>query len=400
MSGLVVIWGLIFLSLRKAGVYHPLWLSGVIPSSDFSPMDIDTFSQDDCVKFSRYLWHNTIYYFLAFTPLYLGWATERFAVGEVSLQFLSILILYFLLNLLALKLLKSGSLGILGYFLALHSRVAKLFLPLLSLEDSMNRFFLGSIVHQRIINVVRMRLVKQSQERALKEDEQELEQGEREILHQLDGLFYTPMRSVMTPRSRVVTMPPDWQISEALNNAALHGLSRYPVLDDDEAILGIFRANQLVLVRDRKMLVAQKLDDEISLDADLSCYQAMEILQKAKRQLGIVYRGKDWIGLVTLEDLLEEFVGEIEDEFDESFLKKTSSEDYLVNAAVSLNQLREYFSEPFPKKRVRTLNGFLIAHFGKPPKVGEELTLEAIKLTVLESDSTKVQRVRIQKKKN
>lgn len=201
----------------------------------------------------------------------------------------------------------------------------------------------------------------------------------------------------MTPWSRAVTMPADWQVGEALDHAALHGFSRYPVLDEEGSILGIFRANQLILIRDREMLIAQKLDDLISLSADLSCYQAMEVLQTAKRQLGVVYQGSQWVGLVTLEDLLEEFVGEIEDEFDESFIKKTSSEDYLVNAAISLNQLREYFSEPFPKKRARTLNGFLIAHYGKAPEVGEELVLDTIKLTIAKADGTKVQSVQIQK---
>jgi len=224
-----------------------------------------------------------------------------------------------------------------------------------------------------------------------------LEVEEREILRQLDGLFHTGVQSVMTPVSRVISVPNSWTIKQTLDHSSLHGYSRYPVVKEDGTVVGIFRANQLSLAREEDLPVTERMDDEVRLRADMSCYEALEEMKVRKVQAANVYDSETWVGLVSIEDLLEEFVGEIEDEFDESDLRKTSEDGFLVNASIAIQKLQDYFSEPFKNTRSRTLNGFLLTRFGKVPPKYSSLTLETIRITVLESDGSKVQKVRIQR---
>ena len=88
------------------------------------------------------------------------------------------------------------------------------------------------------------------------------------------------------------------------------------------------------------------------------------------------------------------------DEFDESDLRKISADSFVANASISIPKLHQYFSEPFENNQSSTLNEFLVGHFGKIPSRQAVVVLKTIRLTVLETDKTRIISVRIQRLKN
>ena len=103
------------------------------------------------------------------------------------------------------------------------------------------------------------------------------------------------------------------------------------------------------------------MDEVITMVPTSSCYEALEIFQQNKRQFAIVSSENKSLGVLTMEDILEELVGEIEDEFDQSSLRKLSSDTYLVDAVMDLDEFIEYFQLSITETRSKTVNGFLLS---------------------------------------
>jgi len=104
------------------------------------------------------------------------------------------------------------------------------------------------------------------------------------------------------------------------------------------------------------------------------------------------------IGITTVEDLVEELVGEIQDDFDLSlpnlYELVEEGEGYIVNAQVSLDLLKERLNWVIPKKDLyETVSGFLLYHLGRIPQKGEEFTLENYRFTILDADPKSVKKV-------
>ncbi len=119
-------------------------------------------------------------------------------------------------------------------------------------------------------------------------------------------------------------------------------------------------------------------------------------MQKKKVHLAIVvdeYGGT--AGLVTIEDLLEEIVGEIFDEYDleETLIEKVDQNKYLVDARMDLEELGEQIDFDFPKNDIETIGGFVFNLFGKIPKVGEKIAYENLNFTVERVKKRRIYRI-------
>jgi putative hemolysin len=104
-------------------------------------------------------------------------------------------------------------------------------------------------------------------------------------------------------------------------------------------------------------------------------------------------------GIVTLEDILEELVGEITDELDipDESIVRVGQGEILVDGGTDLKEINQLFDTGFPVHEHRTVNGLLLDGFGRVPDPGEVLELEGVRIEVMEASETQVQRVRISK---
>ena len=399
MIGASFLWAFIVLVIKKLSSMNPHFLVLRSIGSDEEALEPENFTEKEARSEMIFSILQGGYWVLGFLPTALAVSLSPPPFVELCLWILVLNGALFFTHLWIQRVTLEGSAALRKFLFRLHSKVRDFITIVLEWEATLHEILTVKEVFGSLVESFRNSILKSSIRVVQKEEERGLEVEEREILNQLDGLFYTGVSLVMTPVSRVISIPQTWSIKQALDHSSLHGHSRYPVLNEQQEVIGIFRANQLSLIQEEDLHLTERMDDEIRIQSEISCYEALEELKRNKRQIANVYNHQTWVGLVSIEDLLEEFVGEIEDEFDESDLRKTSEDGFIANASISIPKLQHYFSEPFKNTRSRTLNGFLLTRFGKVPPKYSSVVLETIRITILETDGSKVKKVRIQRLK-
>jgi len=383
------------LILRYLVRLYPAWLAGCVPRLDGSQLTIDNISEEDQLLIPRCLWYGGLWYLLAFSPFIVTVATKSVEAYELAAHFGIVALVYLLFHFWFLWLFLRKKHGFLSFFFRAQKPLLRLYSPVLGLEERIAELLNGKRVCQRGRERLFTRLFRVSQELVQLADELELEHDELEILRHVDGLFHKPVSLVMTPLSQIIQFSSDISLNEALEKSAIYGYSRYPVVDSQNRVCGIFRSKQLNLLNALDESVVHHLDQELRLASRQSCHEALVTLQENKRQLALVYSADKLVGLISLEDLLEQLVGEIEDEFDESDVKKLSTDVFLVNATVRLNQLTGVIAGGFGETRAETLNGWLQEYCGKIPASGAIINRGKMQIVILEVDQRRVVRVRI-----
>lgn len=394
MIAFCIAWGLLLLLLRLLGMVRVLGIAGCISEGGFPVLTESDMDERSNRLIARELWFNSAYFALAVMPLFFAVQQSSFKSTDLAVVCSAIILSYGFFHLWLQKVLLHNG-RITKALTGLYERVSKPFLILSKFEESIGMILLGDSTGKRVHKRLKEYMLRTSISRAKQQDEQDLEHDEREILRQLDGLFETCIENVMTPFSRVITFRENLTIMEALENARLHGYSRYPVVTEDHKIVGVFRANQLILLNHLGELVKDHMDELITMNPGSCCYEALEIFQKSKRQFAIVNTAGSHIGVLTIEDILEELVGEIEDEFDQSNLKKISGDTYLVDAVMDLEEFVEYFNLSLSETRSKTVNGFLLEYCGGIPHRGTLISLKGLRILILEADARKISRLRV-----
>lgn len=234
------------------------------------------------------------------------------------------------------------------------------------------------------------------------EEEGVIELDEKQMIASIFKLDNTLVREVMIPRIDIVALSTDTPMKEALDVIIEAGHSRIPVYRENiDTIVGLLYAKDLLEVwRDGKedpdllsilrppMFVpeSKKLDD------------LLEELQQAKVHLAIVvdeYGGT--AGLVTIEDIVEEIVGEIQDEYDseEVIYRALGEDEFEVAARIDIDDLNEVLGSELPTELGDTLGGFIYSQLGKVPSPGEEVIAEGLHMEVMSVDEQRIDRVRI-----
>ena len=241
-------------------------------------------------------------------------------------------------------------------------------------------------------------------------DPGEIESDERDMIRGVFEFAETVAREVMTPRTAMVAIPADITFDELVRIAIEEGHSRYPVYEGTvDSIVGV------VLVKDLLPLLVRREElEQTGFDLRSILRPAYfvpgtklvsELLQELRRQkvhLAIVldeYGGTH--GLVTMEDLLEEIVGEIADEYDEPEpeFEPTPEGDVLIDGAVSLGEVNERFGLRLPEEEFDTLGGYVFGTLGRVPVVGDGVPAPGIdgdmELRVEETEERRVTTVRL-----
>jgi len=237
-------------------------------------------------------------------------------------------------------------------------------------------------------------LIEESEETGIINEE------EGEMLSSIFEFGETIVREVMVPRTDMVACPIDAPLTEILDTVIRSGHSRIPVFEGTiDSIIGVIYAKDLLRywgrpleqVPLRKLLRKPYFIPETKLIEEL-----LREFRHSRVHLAIVideYGGTS--GLITIEDLLEEIVGDIQDEYDreEEWLEVMEDGSLLVDGRLNLEELEEHFDVELPREKYDTVAGFLSHLIGTIPGSGEEATSHRLVFRVVSSDERKIGKV-------
>jgi putative hemolysin len=239
---------------------------------------------------------------------------------------------------------------------------------------------------------------------AAAEDVGELEQAEEEMLYKVFDFASKEVSAVMVPRPDVVAISADMPPEEALRAVVDSPYTRYPVyrgtLDD---VLGILHVRDLfAAIHDlgiasvslesivRPAYVVPETKDLAALLADL---------RREKQHIAIVIdEYGDFEGLVTLEDLLEEIVGDIEDEFDlpDTSIERVDETHVRIDGTYTIDDFNEEFHTELEHEDFNTMAGLVFGELGRAPEVGDEVRVDGLLLRVLEIEGSRIGKIEVQ----
>jgi magnesium and cobalt transporter len=217
----------------------------------------------------------------------------------------------------------------------------------------------------------------------------------------------TDMRvdEIMIPRSQMVTVKAAADPSGYLNEVIESAHSRFPVVgDSSDEVIGILLAKDLLPLALNNTLGRDSLR-EISrpptfVPESKRLNQLLKEFKETRNHMAIVVDEYGGVaGLVTIEDVLEQIVGEIEDEHDfdeESHIKQRADGTFAVKALTPVEDFNEFFSSDLDEEEFDTIGGLLLKKFGRLPRRGESTTLEGFHVKVLNADNRSIRLVQIQ----
>ena len=240
--------------------------------------------------------------------------------------------------------------------------------------------------------------------RHLVEGNTDLEEDEREMIASVIELGEQPVREVMVPRIDIVAAPDTSTVREVLDDIVESGHSRIPVFEGSiDNITGVVYAKDLLkFLRDGEQTAEVKaLAREPSYVPETKKVdELLHEMQQRHVHLAVVvdeYGGT--AGLITIEDLIEEIVGEIQDEYDveEAMIEEVSEEEALFDARVSIRDVNDTLDLDIEDEDFDTLGGLLYHELGKVPNVGDEVRVDGALVTVLTTTGRRVRKVRVTK---
>jgi CBS domain containing-hemolysin-like protein len=236
----------------------------------------------------------------------------------------------------------------------------------------------------------------------IEDDEGEIEDEERKMIRGVFGLEDTAVREIMTPRTDFAAVDTDATADDVVQLIIDRGFSRIPLYEKNaDSIVGIVYAKDLFRDLARGHKPAQLRDiarPAFFVPESKRLDDLLTDMRKQRVHMAIVvdeYGGT--AGLVTIEDLLEEIVGEIEDEYDrvEQNIVRISDDEALLDGRVSIDDLNELFETQVRNEDYDTVGGCVFHHLGRVPTVGDAVETGGVKLTVLSVDGHRVKRLRV-----
>lgn len=227
----------------------------------------------------------------------------------------------------------------------------------------------------------------------------DLDKEDSEILHNVLELSSKRVKESMIPRTDIVAVEKNTGIDEALRLFIGSGYSKLPVFEDNiDNIIGVVFAYDLFnnpdnlteIMRSIKLVPASQRSKELLQEFRVSNLSVAIVIDE--------YGGT--AGMVTIEDLLEEVVGDIQDEYDtEDFIiKKLSSNTFVVSGNVEIDELMEEYPElelPDESSNFETIAGYIINELGRIPKVNEELLIDGNKFIISKATPSRIETVKL-----
>jgi putative hemolysin len=242
-----------------------------------------------------------------------------------------------------------------------------------------------------------------------------------EMIHQALELDSITVREVMVPRPDIFSLPGDLTLDDALKRVVEEQHSRIPVFDPQsgpEHIIGVLYSKDLmrwirlrltgnpaqsVAARISNMKISQIMHDVLVVPETKVLTELLTEFRERKRHLAVVVdESGSTAGVITVEDILEQLVGEIEDEFDvvhpDQELAGGADESLSLEGSTSIRDLESQYDLLLPRDRgFETLAGFVLAQLQKIPKAAEVFEYEGHRFVISEMDGHRIAKVKIEK---
>jgi putative hemolysin len=238
------------------------------------------------------------------------------------------------------------------------------------------------------------------------EEEGTLEEEEKQMLHKVFEFGDKVVTEAMVPRTEIVSISDDSTVGDALKLVLEEGYSRYPVVKENiDSVTGILYVKDIV-----KQMAQGKIENytpitEIVREAyyipeNKMVTELLDEMQKNKFQIAIVmdeYGGT--AGLITLEDIMEEIVGGLQDEFEamegEKEVEIIDERTSIVAGQTGLDEINELVGSELVSEDFHTIGGFVFGLFRRLPKVGEQVRYHNLRFLILEMEDRKISKVKI-----
>jgi CBS domain containing-hemolysin-like protein len=236
-------------------------------------------------------------------------------------------------------------------------------------------------------------------------EEDSIEEEEKDMIHSIFEFGDTVVREVMTPEPDIVAVEASTKLDEVLDTLLKHGYSRIPVYKENlEEIVGIVYAKdvlkQIHSGRNGKKTVKDLARKALFVPESKRVAELLKQMQQEQVHVAIVVDEYGAVaGLVTLEDLLEEIVGEIADEYDreEPQVEPAGDGSYLVNARMPVDELSELLDVELPQEEWDTVGGLMMGLLGRLPGQGEEVELAGLKFTAERVKGRRIAKVLVER---
>jgi len=228
---------------------------------------------------------------------------------------------------------------------------------------------------------------------------------DRDALDMIEGVLQVSemqVRDIMVPRAQMDVVDFSRAPDEFLPVVTESGHSRFPVIDGDkDKVIGILLAKDLLpyLQLDKKKRARFNLRDMLRPAVFVPEAKRLNVLLRefkaSRNHMAIVVDEYGGVaGLVTIEDVLEQIVGEIKDEFDidadDVTIVEREGGEYVVKALTPLDEFNTHFGSAFAHGEIDTIGGFVMARFGRVPRRGEKIELDSLRFEILRADSRRV----------
>jgi len=228
-----------------------------------------------------------------------------------------------------------------------------------------------------------------------------------EALLMLEGVLEVSelqVRDIMVPRGQMVFVRRDWSPEQILPVVVESGHSRFPVMDDDrDDIVGVLLAKDLLKLfaarDDERFDIREYMRPVVFVPESKRLNVLLKEFRRNRNHMAMVvdeYGGVS--GLVTIEDVIEQIIGEIDDEFDveeDQNIRKEAEKQFAVRGVTRLEEFNEYFGTQFSDEEFDTVAGLIMKQLGRLPRRGEALNIGGFEFRVVRGDRRRVDGLRV-----
>ncbi|GGI75314.1 HlyC/CorC family transporter [Legionella impletisoli] len=225
-----------------------------------------------------------------------------------------------------------------------------------------------------------------------------------ETLAMIEGvIIFTQMkvRDIMLPKQQMTCVPQDAELPEIIAIVSQSGHSRFPVTGDSkDEVVGILHAKDLLRFQGQSDPEFDLFDiarEVTFVPESKSLNSLLSEFRSNRNHMAIVVDEYGSVaGFVTIEDIIEQIVGDIEDEFDideEAYIKSHGNHRYIVKAHTPIEEFNEHMNAEFSADNYDTIGGILMANFGYLPKRGETILIDKFEFKILNADARRIKLV-------
>ncbi len=240
------------------------------------------------------------------------------------------------------------------------------------------------------------------------EEEGTIEKEEKEMLHNIFEFGDKKVTEAMVPRTEIAAISEDAAVADILSLVSKEGYSRYPVIKETvDNITGLLYVKDIV----RKMAeeevppqtrIKNFVRDAYYIPESKMVTALLDDMQKDKFQIAIVVdEHGGTAGLITLEDIMEEIVGSLQDEFEaieaEKEVEIVDESTFMVSGSTGIDEINELVGVELDDEEFHTIGGFIFGLFGHLPKVGEQLRYHELRFLILDMEGKKIEKIKVTK---